>query len=133
MASQEFSQPDSIGPHEGRELELLLAGTKPLARMSYDSQTWFEEDEPLFQPHVTAGTILRFTSAHDTPPVQTVYYCLPTEEWRIKILETMVGIWKSPNHGGYTIDDYSRIEGTLLGYAKPDIEAFITHWNRTRS
>jgi hypothetical protein len=122
--------PQGIGPHEDRELELLLAGTKPLARISYESQAWFTEDEPLYQPHVEAGTIKRFTSAFDQPPIQTVYYCLPTEEWRVKLMETMCTLWRQPDHGGYTIDDYSRIEGYLLGYSKTDIETFITHWHR---
>ncbi|MEX2642606.1 MAG: hypothetical protein WD270_04090 [Acetobacterales bacterium] len=75
-----------IGPHEGRELELMLAGRKPLAMFSDARQhrDLFPEDD--FAPHVAAGRIIRgersFLS-HGGIDVVCIYYALPGEAWRI--------------------------------------------------
>ena len=49
-----------IGPHEGRELELMLAGKKPLALFS--APTFEAETLPIkdFAPYVDDGLIIEF-------------------------------------------------------------------------
>lgn len=131
--SDTSSLPAGIGPHEGRELELLLAGTKPLARLHSEPTTgYIPEDLTEFEPHVLSGRLIRIDTTSADGLTINHYFCLPTEEWRIKILEVMNEVWKRPNHGGFSVDDYTRLEGTLFGYAKKDIETAVTHWNRAR-
>ncbi|HMA16509.1 MAG TPA: hypothetical protein VKP12_17100, partial [Kiloniellaceae bacterium] len=51
--------PEGIGPHEGRELELMLAGTKPLAMFGDAVGSAQEVPEDDFAPYVAEGRIVR--------------------------------------------------------------------------
>ncbi len=121
--------PPFIGPHEGRELELLLAGTKPLAIMHSEPTTGFMADLEPFIPHVAAGTLIQVDVPSEDGHIIRHYFCRPTEEWRIKVLEVMQAIMEMPDKGGFTEADLHRLDGTLLGYTKADIEAFLTYNN----
>lgn len=105
------------GPHQGRELELMLKGTKPAAIIE---QHRFSK---LFGPYVKAGKfIAKQTSFGD------YVVTAPEEEWRLdKILGllnsgllNLSGGLKDKNWNLYTIK-----LGRLLGYTKDDIRAFI--------
>ena len=58
-----------------------------------------------------------------------VYYCLPTEEWRVKLLELIETALEAGAHP-FTIEDLHRIDGALLGYSKEDIEFFLARWRQ---
>jgi hypothetical protein len=127
------TEPDSdaapmIGPHEDRELELMLAGLKPLAMFyALDFEDWIIPEED-FAPHVAAG---RFIKAEhffpfDTPPgarVRYVFYAVPEEQQRIaQAVEIVRSIYiklETP------YDDQDRLLGRLLGYREEDIEFFL--------
>jgi hypothetical protein len=77
-----------IGPHEGRELELMLSGRKPIALFyAVESETWaLPEDQ--FDRHVAMGKIVKadflfkpISSA--APVVKCVLYALPSETARV--------------------------------------------------
>jgi hypothetical protein len=80
--------PDGVGPHEGRELELLLSGSKPMA-MFYEADTFpvsalYPEEQ--FMAHVQSDVLVRrdeFYRGEDGVSVHYVYYALPIEAWRI--------------------------------------------------
>lgn len=119
--------PPGVGPHEGKELGLMLAGTKPLAMFSdvVEGAFWFPEAD--FAPHVAAGRILRFEDV--TPPradgyaIRRLFYCLPGEEWRV---EAARELQDRPAHRDQPwTDEYDRAMGRLLGYREKDIEAFL--------
>jgi len=128
----DFELPPGIGPHNDRELELMLAGTKPMAMFSdaVHVSDYFPEAD--FAPHVEAGKIIRVEEIIPHPPhqIRYLFFCLPGEEWRIE--EALI---MSRNlHAGIVKDhdaDSARM-GELLGYSVEDINAFLAHSRRHR-
>jgi hypothetical protein len=112
--------------HTGRELALMLAGTKPLAAFidvhpSLHGAKVIPERE--FEPHVAAGRIVKREEitppAPDAPMVRgqrigtrRMLYALPSEVWRI---EAYLLLWKTAETSGWSAG-FERMEGTLLGY-----------------
>lgn len=126
--------PPGIGPHEGRELELMLAGRKPLA-MFYDAvPPTVDLPEADFAPHVAAGRIVMreeiYKSARTGNATRYLYYALPQEAWRIDALHSM----QSGFYAGRPATDEDDTEiGRLLGYSETDIKAFIEWRQRLRT
>ncbi|MCK5777840.1 MAG: hypothetical protein KAH11_03550 [Rhodospirillales bacterium] len=121
--------PPGVGPHELRELELMLAGTKPLA-MFYDVvPASIELPEADFDPFVEAGRIVKrvcfFRDKRHGFDHRYLFYALPGEEWRI---DEMYAFKESLFSGSYRFnpEDERRI-GQLLGYDDQDIESYIAH------
>lgn len=126
-----------IGPHVGRELELMLAGEKKLAYFSDvvpENGGILEEiiPENAFAPHVAAGDIIRFakdeTCAKTSHLVRSVCFTLPGEEWRAAFAfwlqeERANGIYRGDNS-----DDV--VFGRVLGYSLQEIHAFLAHSKR---
>lgn len=125
--------PEGIGPHEGRELELMLAGKKPLA-MFYEavvlpvSDFYPEED---FMVHVESGALIRRDEIYQPRSGDIaghyVYYALPSEVWRIDAIhELQLNFFSGRKN--WTEDDEWTI-GRLLGYSDQEISTFI-EWTR---
>lgn len=123
--------PEGIGPHEGRELELMLAGIKPLAMFNDDIPEDMEAPEISFDPYVSEG---RFIKQEITLPILTsngsclryYFYVLPGEEWRLlRIIEIQRGFFEG---GVQTTQELETEIGRLLGYDEADIETFIKRW-----
>ena len=120
--------PPGIGPHEGRELELMLATEKPAAMFSDVLPASFDLPDDDFAPHVAAGKIIR--RYHEFPPLsgeeygsRILLFARPGEEWRMeRLLEIRLGFFR----GGWRASaDLEREIGRLLGYDDADIEIFI--------
>jgi hypothetical protein len=126
-AKRKTASKGKIKPHEGGELALMLKGKKPLARfaLEHNAPKKLAETEAAFRPHVDSGTLQRFQFKGDE--FDRVYYCRPTEEWRVKVLELVDRALELGVHD-FTIYDLHRLDGTLLGYGKKDIEHFIATW-----
>lgn len=122
-----------IGPHQGKELELMLTGTKKLA-MFHDyvpeDGSAIAEDiipEATFAPYVESGTIIRIArDIEDTRTGRIVrYVCFtpPDEEWRA---QTLLWLREAVFNGLFPPDDVVDImTGRLLGYKEKDIAGFI--------
>lgn len=121
-----------IGPHEGKELQLMLSGKKPLA-VFHDAIPATEKipeeiiPETAFAPHVQTGKIKRLAadlrSAKDDHIIRYVCYTLPGEEWRAHFL-----LWlKTEQLSGRLQFDpaHDIIIGHLLGYGESDIDEFL--------
>jgi len=123
------SRRGKIKPHEGGELELMLEGKKPLARfaLEHNAPDIHARTEAAFRRHVERGTLQRFQFKGED--FDRIYYCLPTEEWRVKLLELVDKALEVGVHD-FTIYDLHRLDGTLLGYSKKDIEFFVENWRR---
>ncbi|WP_288348939.1 hypothetical protein [uncultured Thalassospira sp.] len=126
--ADELTLPPGIGPHEGRELELMLAGTKPMAMFSdaLHVSDYFPDAD--FAPHVEAGRIIRVEEIIPRPPFEMRYlfFSLPDEEWRIE--EALV---MSRNLCAGTVIDHdadSARMGELLGYSSGEVQAFLDHF-----
>jgi hypothetical protein len=117
-----------VGPHEGRELELMLSGRKPLSMFVVDAEGLFPEQD--FDAHVATGALKKAVSEEptSTPDGQTinirrVMYAIPSEEWRIEAMRLVLDVYDSSGPGWRP--DLERVIGTLLGYDREDIEEFI--------
>lgn len=130
--TDDFELPPGIGPHNDRELELMLAGSKPMAMFSDGLHVSDYFPDADFAPHVKAGKIIRVEEIIPHPPhqIRYLFFCLPGEEWRIE--EALI---MSRNlHAGIVKDhdaDSARM-GELLGYSVEDINAFLAHSRRHR-
>lgn len=120
-------RPPGIGPHEGRELALMLAGRKPAA-MFVDVSP-LDETAPirLFRPHVRCGRLIgRIDHFAQRPNLRfrIVYYARRGQSWRIERLrELHRGLFVA----GERWTDADDIEtGRLLGYAEAEIVAFLS-------
>lgn len=125
-----IAQPEKdkrIGPHNGRELELMLAGQKPAAMFSAEEGMAPEDvGDADFAPHVESGRLKRFVHSTDDGRCEMRVYVLPTEEWRAKLLIHIDKYINDPVfRQTFTTDDLFRLDGALLGYDKDDIEFFV--------
>lgn len=116
-----------IGPHNGKELELMLAGDKPFAVFSAEpGMAPASVGDAGFAPYVEAGQILLFVHVDKTTGIESRRYCLPSEEWRAKLSQLL---WEMCLDGTarerFTPADLHRLEGTLLAYPKESIEVFV--------
>jgi hypothetical protein len=123
MGKKEF--PPGVGPHEGRELELLLAGAKPVARFRLDGLSGQYEAE--FRAAVARGDIFEFDCPAEQPHLHRRYYCRRGQEWRVKLMELIEHSLADGSLTGFSEEDLHRLDGTLLGYDQTDIELFIAH------
>jgi hypothetical protein len=122
----------NIGPHEDRELELMLAGKKPLAmftELSPIETGLIPEAE--FAPYVSSGRVVMREALEPANGAQEslqgvsirrVLYALPGEVWRI---EAMLLVCQVANRLARWDEGLERVIGKLLGYEDRQIEAFI--------
>jgi hypothetical protein len=122
-----------IGPHEGKELELMRAGEKKLAMfhdyVPEDGTTIAEEiiPEAAFAPYVKGGEIIRIardiTDKRTGDIVRYVCFTLPNEEWRAEAV-----LWMRQAMRDHTLPSDDTIDimtGRLLGYSEGDIVEFV--------
>lgn len=120
--------PNGVGPHEELELELMLAGKKPLAMFNDDIPFDMEPPEIGFDLHVDEG---KFVKGEIVVPLSNAtrnslryyFYALPDEAWRIaRLIEIQRGFFEK---GVRTTPELETEIGQLLGYEDADILAFI--------
>ncbi|MGX5849553.1 hemin receptor [Mesorhizobium sp. PL10] len=118
-----------VGPHNGRELELMLQSDKPMALFAAEPGVNAEDvGDAGFKPFVEEGRILKFTQIDPRTSVEERRYCLPTEEWRCKLSSLISRMCRSGEaFDVFTSNDLARLEGALLGYSKEDVEVFVAH------
>jgi hypothetical protein len=131
MLPSSSAKPAFVGPDEGRELELMIAGTKPLSMfvepIPSESEYFPEAD---FDVLVSMGRLIKSVSVESvkTPDgksgqVRRILYALPEEEWRIKSLLLVQNLYFLLTPGWRP--DLDRVIGLLLGYELKDIESFL--------
>lgn len=126
--------PDGIGPHEGRELELMLAGRKPAAMLSDTIPTSCPIPDLAFAPYVKSGAIVRREEIYRKPgdfyALRMVYFALPAEAWR---LDALHAIHRATFNGLRLCTDADEIEiGPLLGYSEEEIQAYLDWTEKSR-
>ena len=124
-----------IGPHEGQELDLMLAGLKHLSMFHDDitNDQFTPEDiipEKKFEPYVESKTFLRFEKTlitHDKTHLKYVCFTHPDHTWRANaffwIKEMVI------QNSEKTDAAYELFIGRLLGYQDNDIHNFIEQNN----
>jgi hypothetical protein len=140
MVSAATEPVSDIGPHEDRELELMLAEQKPLAmftEISPAERGLIPEAE--FAPHVASGRFVtrevleRMTEFPDHQQGQSlrrVLYALPSESWRIDAMLLVCRVAANLRRWDEGIE---RVIGELLGYDGRQIDAFVKRIGPKRS
>lgn len=107
----------TIGPHEGKELELMLSGKKPAAIVNAFELQFFE-------PYVEDKTLV---SVGSIPDRNLYVFTLPGEERRgKKILDLIKDGPPKPNKPPSEYEKHYHTElGRLLGYSEKEIEDFF--------
>jgi len=106
----------------------MLAGRKPVAIFSRELDApKYELGDEEFESYVESGRIFRRVVREDR--IEHRYYYLPTEEWRVNLFELV----RQSNPNNFNEDDLHRLDGVLLGYAKSDVERFITRIHRLKA
>jgi hypothetical protein len=131
MLPSTSAKPEFVGPHEGRELELMIAGTKPLSMFVEPIPSELEcFPEADFDALVSDGRLIKSVSVESikTPDgksgqVRRILYALPNEEWRIRSLLLVKNLYSSLAPGWRP--DLDRVIGLLLGYERKDVESFL--------
>jgi hypothetical protein len=129
--SKRKTKQNFVGPHEGRELELMLSGKKPLSMFvePVDSEfEYFPEEE--FDSWATKGKLVKRVSLEpivdphgNDSKIRRVLYARPEELWRIDAVLLVQKLYDSLSPGWRP--DFERIIGLLLGYNRADIESYI--------
>jgi hypothetical protein len=124
-------RPSFVGPHEGRELELMLAGKKPLSMFVHAvgiEREFFPERQ--FDLHVAEGLFVKDVHIENDVAIEdescnlrTVLYATASEAWRIPAMLMIRDIYYSMGAGWRP--DLERVTGSLLGYDRNDVELFI--------
>src|SRR5262245_17965709 len=132
MTSDSTISSDFRAPHEGRELELMLTGRKPLSMFTewIDSEfKCFPEEE--FDALVAEGELIENVAFevmnHHTDGdlhFRRVLYALPGEEWRIKAMLLVLDLYRPLTPGWRP--DLDRVIGLLLGYEREHVDKFLT-------
>lgn len=127
-----------LGPHEGREFELMMAGEKKLAFFSYTSRDDPEDFVPSeFEELARQGRLARIeyvTDIKDTPfRAHALFFTPPGEEWRARIFRLMSELFgRKDLPVPLSFEDLAQLEGLLLGYDRADVDYFIENWHRGR-
>lgn len=116
--------------HTGRELELMLAGKKPLAVFYAEISELPDEafiPEDSFAPYVQGGLFVRSEIVEvegfveklgRRAEIKYVFFARASEAWRI---EAMLIVRKSFKNAKWRWNEaLERIEGTLLGYTEEE-------------
>jgi hypothetical protein len=124
--------------HTGRELELMLRGTKPLAHF-YDEYPVepCEEiiPEQAFAPYVSDGVFEKLEyvepltkstqiSHADVKGIRHVFYAQPGEAWRI---DAYIDMQLRLAAAGWSLK-LERLQGSLLGYEDWQTEIHLELW-----
>lgn len=127
--------PDGIGPHEGRELDLLLAGEKPLAMFSDVLSSDYVWPDERFAPFVSKGALVKREFITETADgrhkIRHLYFALPNEAWRIEAAHDL-----SCKHFPVWCDEAEEVcanLGRLLGYREEDIQTFLAWAGKERA
>lgn len=123
---------DKPGSHNGRELELMLAGIKPMASFVAEDNVPSElVGDANFLPYVENGQIIKFVERHEELAFEIRIYCLPDDEWRgkLKCLISRLS-WAGKIEGVFNSLDREKIDGFLLGYTAKSVE---THTEKIKA
>ena len=128
-----------IGPHQGKELELMLAGKKHLAVFgdSVPADDIILEEiipEKAFAPYVSRGEIIRISEEYLHPKdkirIRQVCFASPGNEWRA---QAYLWIHKESREGRLPYDDtHEYFVGRLLGYDEADIQHFTENMRKRK-
>ena len=126
--------------HTNRELELMIAGTKPLAVFAHERVDGFEKSDALaeqdFAPFVANGTLSEHVRTFQSQrpdgssiDIDYYLYALKGEEWRVQAYCLLIDMLR--NRGWCSHLEW--LEGTLLGYTEEQNQYHLSRQFRQHS
>lgn len=110
-----------IGPHQNKELQLMLNGSKPAALISSNKEL------TNFKPYIKNKQLsLAEKIPYRDNELYSYVITLPGEEWRGKEIHNALLGMRSVKPMSIESIPYHKRVGELLGYSADDIEHFIT-------
>lgn len=109
-----------IGPHEDRELELMLANTKPASLITPPRNI------KGFEPYINVGKFLCEQISNTTTVYKSWVIVQASERYRIAAISA---IYSEVRTKGYMADEDHIALGKLLGYSDEDIADFVNQRN----
>lgn len=113
MTERHSILPDGIGPHEGREYELMMNGKKHVAI--------FTEVVPFLFVSNPQSLPIRWIDHHETNGI--IFYMPGYEEDAADLSALMTRAMKLTTFS----PEIERMIGRILGYSEQEIESFVTH------
>jgi len=125
--NKEFHTSDHVykdkwrGPQEGKYLQLMLSGMKPVSVLD------LPQDKQRFTPYIKSGKLIKAGTLRNDEWIVT----LPGEEWRAKQLQK---IWlqlkkaRETNQPSAVIGKFHAKIGMLLGIPKEAVRAFVNEF-----
>ena len=128
---EDETTPPFVGPHDGRELELMLEGKKPLSMFSVDDAVEYENypdkrfdaltSEGRFVKEVRIGKLMLVNGVEMR--TRRILYATASEAWRIPAMLMIQDIYAPLTPG--LRPDLERAIGWLLGYDRSDVELYV--------
>jgi hypothetical protein len=125
-------KPKFLGPHDGHELELMLAGKKCLSFFYFEVDVEREIfPESQFDLQVANGLLVKDERIEESISPETgeltsarsILYAAANEAWRIPAMRMIQDMYQRMGPGWRP--DLERMKGALLGYDPQDVESFI--------
>src|SRR4051812_23004185 len=128
---EDETTPPFVGPHEGRELELMLEGKKPLSMFSVDDAFEYENyPDKRFDELTSEGRFVKEVRTRKLVLVngakmhqRQIFYPPVSEAWRIPAMLMIQDIYAPLTPGRRP--DLERAIGWLLGYDRSDVELYV--------
>lgn len=119
MNTENKAKQGKLGPHEGQEAQLMLAGKKEVAYFHCDyPEIYFQEMRKCLEEGIFDSIKIG-----DSPPNETLVVWVPDAKQKaMRLIELIQYSWEN----GYS-EFVEREKGRLLGYSKEDIDFFIAH------
>ena len=105
-----------IGPHEGKELGLMIQGTKPAAMIS-------DDELKKFQPHIKSGKFVYRAIPHPKSPKIMMHFVAQNEETLDRAVTAFKELMDHPNPT-HNYAGHKKF-GKALGYSEEAIAAYI--------
>jgi hypothetical protein len=131
LPPEDNSTPAFVGPHEGREFDLMTTGEKHLSMFEVEGAEEYDDyPDARFEAAVAEGKFIKDVRLelyalpnHVQMSVRVILYARQDEAWRIPAMHMVRDVYRSAEWGWHP--DLERMIGALLGYRKEDVEAFI--------
>jgi hypothetical protein len=123
--------PAFVGPHEGREFELMLEGKKHLSMfLLEDAVEYGDYPDKRFDALAAEGRLVKHVCVEHSVlldgiemSLQVTMYASVSEAWRIPAMRMVRDIYAATGPGWRP--DLERMIGSLLGYDRQDVELFV--------
>ena len=110
---------DLLGPHQDKELELMLAGKKPFSLI--DTSIMSNREQAGWWHATATGKIIHAIGINAKHKAD--YFSLPGEEWRMGKARA---IYQNVRDTGTMTDKHHTTLGQLLGYSDEAIQYFVS-------